>query len=123
MRGRKISAKTGATPQIRNESRGRPQNCAGPPAAGYPRRIVPLYDFHCRACGNDFEALVRPGHPPVCPSCQSEDLERQLSTFAMTTRDQTQARADVKRKKEAHTARRDTAAMDREILAHRREDH
>jgi putative FmdB family regulatory protein len=84
---------------------------------------VPLYDFRCRACGNEFEALVRPGHPPVCPGCQSEDLERQLSTFAMTTRDQTQARADVKRKKEAHTARRDTAAMDREILAHRREDH
>lgn len=84
---------------------------------------VPLYDFHCRACGHAFEALVRPGHPPVCPACQSEDLERQLSTFAMTSREQTQARADVKRKKEAHTARRDTAAMDREILAHRHEDH
>ncbi len=84
---------------------------------------MPLYDFACRACGETFEALVRPGYPPVCPACKSEDLERQLSTFAMTSREQTQARADVKRKKEARIARADTAAMDREILAHRHEDH
>jgi putative FmdB family regulatory protein len=84
---------------------------------------MPLYDFHCRACGRDFEALVRAGHPPVCPACASSDLERQLSTFALTTRERTQAAADVKRRKAATEGRRDTAAMDREIERHRSEDH
>ncbi len=89
----------------------------------YPSVTMPLFDFRCRACGETFEALVRPGHPPACPACQGTDLERQLSTFAMTSREQTQARADVKRKKAAHEGRRDTAAMDREIERHRVEDH
>jgi len=84
---------------------------------------MPLFDFHCRACGHQFEALVRSGHPPVCPSCQGTDLERQLSTFAPTSRERTQAAADVKRRKAAYEGRRDTAAMDREIARHREEDH
>ncbi|HUL75533.1 MAG TPA: zinc ribbon domain-containing protein [Vicinamibacterales bacterium] len=84
---------------------------------------MPLFDFRCRVCGHEFEALVRPGHPPACPSCRSEDLERQLSTFTTTTRERTQAAADVKRRKEAYQGRRDTAAMDREIARHREEDH
>ena len=40
---------------------------------------MPLYDFRCRACGEAFEALVRPPHPPMCPSCGSPDLEKLLS--------------------------------------------
>jgi len=84
---------------------------------------MPLFDFRCRACGREFEALVRTGHPPACPACESADLERQLSTFALTTRERTKAAADVKRKKAASVARRDNAAMDREIEHHRKEDY
>jgi len=39
---------------------------------------MPLYDFECRKCGNTFEALVLK-KAPVCPKCQSDDLERLLS--------------------------------------------
>ena len=92
-------------------------------AGGYPRHIVPLFDFQCRACGREFEALVRPGYPPVCPGCQSQDLERKLSTFAMTSRERTQAFADKKNERAAAVARADNAAMDREIEEHRKEDH
>ena len=47
---------------------------------------MPLYDYECRACQNVFEVLVRPGSgTPECPSCHSQDLERQLSTFMMTS--------------------------------------
>jgi putative FmdB family regulatory protein len=40
---------------------------------------MPLFDFRCRACQATFEALVRPAHEPVCPSCGSADLEKLLS--------------------------------------------
>ena len=43
--------------------------------------MMPLYDFRCRACGHEFEALVRPRQTPECPECHAIDLERLLSTF------------------------------------------
>lgn len=50
---------------------------------------MPIYDFHCRGCGHDFEALVRTQdtEPTRCPSCQTTDVERLLSTFAVNTAD------------------------------------
>ena len=63
---------------------------------------MPLYDFHCRGCGHDFEALVRPQdqEPTRCPSCQGVDLERQLSTFAVSTAEKTQAAAKQSRQRQ-----------------------
>ena len=88
---------------------------------------MPLFDFKCQSCAHEFEVLIRPASygdpPPSCPSCGSDKLERKLSTFAMTSRDRTQAFADAKNKKAAKIARADTAAMDREIDHHRHEDH
>ncbi len=47
---------------------------------------MPLYDFRCRACGKEFEALVRSQDPePKCPACESRDLQQLLSTFALDT--------------------------------------
>ena len=46
---------------------------------------MPLYDYACKGCGHEFEALVRAGTTPECPECHSQDLERQLSTFMMTS--------------------------------------
>ena len=56
---------------------------------------MPLYLFTCRACGHEFETLVRAGSEPVCPSCQSRDLERQISTFAVKSAERTRAAADM----------------------------
>ena len=47
---------------------------------------MPLYDFRCKACGEEFEALVRPPHQPACPSCAGADLERLLSGFSFSVR-------------------------------------
>ncbi len=47
------------------------------------RLIMPLFEYICRKCGNRFEALVLGSTRPVCPSCQSPELEQELSTFAM----------------------------------------
>jgi putative FmdB family regulatory protein len=40
---------------------------------------MPIFDFVCKDCKNEFEALVRGSSQPVCPACGSEQLERQLS--------------------------------------------
>ena len=86
---------------------------------------MPLYDFRCRSCGHEFEALVRPVDTvtPVCPSCAGRDLEKLLSGFAVSSAEKTQAAAAKKRKKEAAVAKRDNIAKDIEAERHRLEDH
>jgi putative FmdB family regulatory protein len=43
---------------------------------------MPIFDYVCRACGHEFEALTRGSSSklPKCPECQSEDAKRLLST-------------------------------------------
>ena len=51
---------------------------------------MPIYEYICRSCKHEFDALVRPQDPPPqCKSCQSQDLERLLSAASMSTADQT----------------------------------
>lgn len=85
---------------------------------------MPLYDFRCRACGHEFESLVRNNVlPSECPTCHAADLERLLSTFAATSREKRQAAASKQVQKAAKQGRLDTVATDREADEHRREDH
>lgn len=86
---------------------------------------MPLFDYRCRSCGNEFEALVRPQDtaPPHCPECRAVDLERLLPTFAVSSQERTREFANRKRRKEAAIARRDNIARDIEAERHRTEDH
>ena len=86
---------------------------------------MPLYDFRCRACQHEFEALVRPqdASAPQCPACKGAELEKLLPTFAVSSAEKTRAAATKKRQKEAASARRDTIASDIEAEKHRLEDH
>lgn len=43
---------------------------------------MPLYEYHCQACGRDFETLVRSGSTPACPQCRSTALEKIVSRIA-----------------------------------------
>jgi putative FmdB family regulatory protein len=40
---------------------------------------MPIFEYACRACGKEFEALVRSSDTPQCP-CGSTDLQKKLST-------------------------------------------
>jgi putative FmdB family regulatory protein len=44
---------------------------------------VPIYEYTCKGCGHQFEALVRNNSTPACPECQSEELERLISVPAV----------------------------------------
>jgi len=44
---------------------------------------MPLYEYSCKACGNDFELLVRHDTAAVCPACESADIEKLLSLPAV----------------------------------------
>jgi putative FmdB family regulatory protein len=45
---------------------------------------MPLYEYVCRSCERSFERYVRAwGDAVTCEACQSEDVEKRLSTFAM----------------------------------------
>jgi putative FmdB family regulatory protein len=44
---------------------------------------MPIYEYRCRACTRQFEALVRSGTDVRCPACSSKDLERLLSLPAI----------------------------------------
>jgi putative FmdB family regulatory protein len=46
---------------------------------------MPIYQYACRGCTHRFEQLVRGADRPSCPACQSPDLERLFSVFAVST--------------------------------------
>ncbi len=43
---------------------------------------MPLYDYRCTACGQQFELLVRSSTVPACPHCAATALERLVSLTA-----------------------------------------
>jgi putative FmdB family regulatory protein len=45
---------------------------------------MPIFEYECRACGHEFEQLVRTGDVPACPSCKSPDLEKLLSLSSIS---------------------------------------
>ena len=46
---------------------------------------MPIYEYACRACGHEFETLVRGSETPNCASCNSAELDKKLSVFAAQT--------------------------------------
>jgi putative FmdB family regulatory protein len=43
---------------------------------------MPLYEYACKQCENEFEALVFNGETVACPECHGEKVERLLSVPA-----------------------------------------
>jgi putative FmdB family regulatory protein len=84
--------------------------------------LMPIYEYRCRECGSRFEALVRRGDNTVvqCPSCESRDLEQQISLFAVSSEATRQASFSVAKQKNAKVLR-DKATAEEEAI--RNHDH
>lgn len=64
---------------------------------------MPIYEYVCQACQHEFEALVRRGKTPPCPSCGATELERRFSLPTVkseTTRAQAMRAAKQRDKKQ-----------------------
>jgi putative FmdB family regulatory protein len=80
---------------------------------------MPLFDFRCRACGSEFEALVRAPDVPRCPSCKSVKLEQLPSTFTVSSLEITKARVRTAGKERRRSrAYRDESMAKREVKHH-----
>jgi putative FmdB family regulatory protein len=45
---------------------------------------MPVYEYRCGGCGKEFERyLPSPAANVTCPGCESVDVKRRLSVFAM----------------------------------------
>jgi putative FmdB family regulatory protein len=86
---------------------------------------MPIYDYRCRQCANEFELLVLPASPfPACPSCESRDIEQLLSGFAVSSEGTRQAHLDKARRKHAASSQvRDQKVADVEYFKKEREEH
>ena len=79
---------------------------------------MPLYDYACLDCGEQFEALVlRNSDPAVCPRCQGTRLEQQISMFRVDSAATRQSNLNAGRKLHAKV-QRDKAVADAEAIRH-----
>ncbi len=84
---------------------------------------MPLYDYVCKSCKHEFEALIRPGQEqPACPSCAGVELERLLSGFAVSS-EHTRALNLKAGRKHLSKDRKDQAMAQWEYEKHHREEH
>ncbi len=43
---------------------------------------MPIFEYRCKDCGNDFELLVRSDTRIACPGCHSEKVAKKVSLFS-----------------------------------------
>lgn len=59
----------------------------------YNTCTMPIFEYRCRDCRHPFETLVTADRRPACPTCGSDQLDKQISVFAVAGRSQAPALA------------------------------
>ena len=52
---------------------------------------MPIFEYLCKECNHEFEALVYGSEKASCPKCHSKKLAPQLSVFAVSAKGSTSA--------------------------------
>jgi putative FmdB family regulatory protein len=47
---------------------------------------MPIFEYVCKECQHEFEALIYGKEKVVCPKCESKKLEPKLSVFAVSAK-------------------------------------
>jgi putative FmdB family regulatory protein len=87
---------------------------------------MPILEYLCKACGRRFEFLKLPTTTtvPACPNCQSGDLERLLSGFAVSTPELSKARVkDARRQLKASGDYKDKKVAEAEYIQEHIREH
>jgi putative FmdB family regulatory protein len=45
---------------------------------------MPVYEYKCMKCGEDFEKLVFGSQEVTCPACDSNNITKKFSVFGMS---------------------------------------
>ncbi|MBI5188933.1 MAG: zinc ribbon domain-containing protein [Nitrospirae bacterium] len=45
---------------------------------------MPIYEYKCNNCSEDFERLIFGNQKVNCPKCGSDDIKKKFSTFGMS---------------------------------------
>ena len=45
---------------------------------------MPIYEYRCEKCGNEFELIVFRDDTPECPACGDKEPTRKMSTFGFS---------------------------------------
>ncbi len=56
------------------------------PLPGLESRGMPIFEYVCKECQHQFEALVYGKEKASCPKCESKKLEPKLSVFAVSAK-------------------------------------
>jgi putative FmdB family regulatory protein len=75
---------------------------------------MPIHEYECLGCGERFELLVRGSGATSCPRCQSHDLQRLWSAFAV--------KSDSTRKQALATTRKSKGSLN-EVRERREAEH
>jgi putative FmdB family regulatory protein len=86
---------------------------------------MPIYEYRCRGCANEFELLVLPASPvPACPECESPDLEQLLSGFAVSSESMTKERVKTARQRSLNSkGAKDEKVAQQEYFKKEHEEH
>jgi len=45
---------------------------------------MPIYEYICEKCGNEFELLIFKDEEPECPSCGGKSPKKKMSSFGFS---------------------------------------
>ena len=65
---------------------------------------MPIFDYECRKCGEQFEMLVLKGTVAECPACHGQELEQLISGFAVSSESIRQSNLQAARRKYANSS-------------------
>lgn len=82
---------------------------------------MPIFDYRCRTCGHEFEAIVRASLPATCPSCHGTALERLMSLFSVSS--PATRKASLKIAREEHQKGKKDQKIAHQESVRRHDDH